>query len=152
MAMTKISLNKEFVGGVFLLAIASLFIFFGWRLRIGSPGHMGPGFIPISISCLLVLIGLAKVALSVRTSMDDAPKAKARPLLFVAFAPILFGLLIEPLGLVVTIVIVSIFCRFAMAERFSIPDIVIAFLLSAFCGVVFVVLLGQSLPLWPRWM
>lgn len=152
MAMTKITLNKEFLGGVLLMALAAFFIFFGWRLRVGSPGQMGPGFIPMSISVLLAFIGVTKIAMSARAAMEEeAPIAKLRPLLFVAIAPVLFGLLIGPMGVVATVVIVSVFCRFAMGGGFSRSDMVIALLLSAFCAVVFVVLLGQALPLWPRW-
>jgi hypothetical protein len=151
--MTRIAINKDFVGGVFLVIIAALFIGFGSRLRVGSPVHMGPGFVPMCISLLLVIIGSVKIGLSFRAATDeDSPVAKLRPLFFVALAPAIFGVLIGPLGLIASVVIVAVFCRFAMEGAFSFSTVVIAVVLSAFCAIVFVAMLGQALPLWPRWM
>jgi Tripartite tricarboxylate transporter TctB family len=151
--MNKLATNKDFVGGVMLMALAAFFFTFGWRLRVGAPSQMGPGFIPMGISGLLALIGVTKVVVSFRTSSeDDAPSAKLRPLLVVAAAPIVFGLLIGPMGIVVTVAAVSIFCRFAMHQRLVLSDLVIGLALSAFCALVFVVLLGQAIDLWPRWI
>lgn len=152
--MDRMATTKEFVGGLLLVGLAAFFVLFGWKLRVGSPSHMGPGFIPMGISAMLALIGITKIVLALRrVGVDnDTPSAALRPLFFVALAPVVFGLMISPMGIVVTVGTVALLARLAMAQRFLLSDLVIAIGISAFCALVFVVFLGQAIPLWPRWV
>ena len=65
------------------------------------------------------------------------------------FAVALFGLMIEPLGLVVTLAILTIVTAWAGPEFRLVESAVLAVALIAFSIGVFVYLLGLPLALWP---
>ena len=51
--------RRDFVAGVFLMAIASAIVFAAFDLRIGTPARMGPGFLPLALGILLGVAGFA---------------------------------------------------------------------------------------------
>jgi hypothetical protein len=110
---------------------------------------MGAGFVPVILCGALAAIGLFLAVRSFwnREKPDDWPSG--RVLGIVCVAPLIFGALLRPAGLVVAVVVTALFARLAMPGKPGRIDLISAVLLAAFCAVVFVILLGQSLPLWP---
>lgn len=147
--MERLKANQDLLSGLLLMALGGLFGFLARNLKMGTPSSMGAGFVPIILSGSLVLIGLllALRAYWVREATDAWPSL--RVLVIVCLAPLVFGGLLRVVGLVVTVVVTALFARLAMPGRPGWVDVVSACVLSAFCAITFVVLLGQSLPLWP---
>ena len=56
--------NRNFVRGLFLMAIAMLFGFVAMNYQIGQLSRSGPGLFPVMISSFLFLIGLLTVVRS----------------------------------------------------------------------------------------
>ena len=50
--------NRNFVRGLFLMAIAVLFGTIATRYSIGELSRSGPGMFPLLVSCFLFVIGL----------------------------------------------------------------------------------------------
>lgn len=147
--MKRISLNDDILGGIALTALAAFFLYFGWGLRLGTLTRMGPGFVPLSLAVILLGMGVVKLLMGVVREGERPVWPSLGPALLIAAVPVVFGYLIGMLGVLITVPIVALVSRLALAERLRVSDIVISLALGVFCGVVFVILLGQAMPLWP---
>ncbi|WP_029048674.1 tripartite tricarboxylate transporter TctB family protein [Cupriavidus sp. amp6] len=150
--MGRLKSNQNFLSGLLLVSLAALFGFLGRNLKFGTPSQMGPGFAPLLLSCLLGVIGVILLIRATRdhTTPDDWPAG--RVLLIVCAAPLVFGALLRPTGLIVAVVVTSLVARLAMPGKIGWADLIAAVLLAVFCAVTFVVLLGQSMPLWSEYV
>lgn len=147
--MERIKSNQDLLSGLLMLALGGFFAYFGRNLKFGTPSVMGAGFVPLLLSGALVLIGLILVIRSGWNREEPDSWPAMRVLAIVCISPLIFGALLRPTGLVITVVATAMFARLAMPGRPGWLDLVSATALSAFCAVTFVILLGQSLPLWP---
>jgi hypothetical protein len=87
--------------------------------RLGVPSRMGPGFFPAMIGGVVALFGV--IVLITSTGIDDGPAAEPagdwkrviRPLAAIICAVIAFGLLLQPLGLIASVVVLIVIARIA---------------------------------------
>lgn len=147
--MVRIKSNQDLLSGLLLLGLGGFFAYFGRNLKFGTPSVMGAGFVPMILSGVLVLIGLILVLRSYWNREEPDSWPAMRVLAIVCIAPLVFGALLRPAGLVITVVVTAMFARLSMPGRPGWLDLVSAAGLAAFCAITFVILLGQSLPLWP---
>jgi hypothetical protein len=115
---------------------------------------MGPGYFPTMLGMLLMLLGLA-VALG-GTSRNAPPEKVDRfswPTLLLILGPIvLFGLLLNTLGLVLSLLMLVAISSYASHE-FSLKGALCnAAFLIALCLVVFIYALGLQFQLWPTFV
>ncbi|KIQ05555.1 membrane protein [Agrobacterium tumefaciens] len=105
--MLKIRNGRDFVGGVTMICVGLLFLWFGRELEVGDSFRMGPGYFPTMLSLILLMIGAMIIVQSLMVDAEDSePEVwnwKAYSL--VIAAPIGFGLLLSGLGLAPTIVL-----------------------------------------------
>ena len=71
------------------------------------------------------------------------------PLIIIAAAVCLFGLLIEPLGLVVSLAVLTVLSAWAGPQFRLLETVALAAVLIAFSIGVFVYALGLPLAIWP---
>jgi hypothetical protein len=138
------------MAGLAVMAIGVFFLFFGSGLRPGTLSRMGPGFVPIAVSCIMIGLGAIIAVQSFWKTAEPVDWPLFRPLLVVLACPVLFALLIGPVGLVGTILIVATVGRLAQPQRFSLETVLVPVLLTIFCVVLFTYLLNLPIPLWPR--
>lgn len=134
------------------------------RYGLGTFLQMGPGFFPLAVSILLVCFGIAILALRGRdvpaeALHSDAPpqhqtpaeKAAtlARVLIPVLGAILLFGLLIRPAGLLLSIFVVVFVSSFAHPGPRIVPAILLAAGAAIVSVLIFVVGLGLNLTILP---
>jgi len=91
--------RQDIAVGVIFVAIGLLFGFDVWRteLEVGTPLRMGPGFFPVILASVLVVLG-AVIAVRGAISRISPEAFRAIPwrgLLFIAPLPVIFGLTIE---------------------------------------------------------
>jgi hypothetical protein len=105
--MLKIRNGRDFVGGVTMICVGLLFLWFGRELEVGDSFRMGPGYFPTMLSLILMMIGAVIIVQSLMVDAEDSEpevwNLKAYSL--VITAPIGFGLLLSGLGLAPTIVL-----------------------------------------------
>lgn len=120
----------------------------GLGYSIGSIRRMGPGFFPVAVGTIMMLISIG-VMLEVRYSSTPAPDFPLRPLAAITAGLIAFGVLIEPLGLVPATFILVFVSAFGDASMTLLRAVITAAVIAALGYVVFV--LGFRLPLDPFW-
>lgn len=138
--------NRNFIRGVFLMAIAALFGGVGFRYSVGVFSHSGPGMFPVMVSCFLFLIGLLTAVRSFfvpRVPLDY----NVKNIVVILASLVGFALISEHLNMVLGIVFL-VFCSTAAGTSYSVVrnlKISVGLIAIAFA---FKELLGLSLPLY----
>lgn len=140
---------KDFWSGVFFIAAAGGFTALSLRYGLGDMHRMGPGMFPILVSALLAGLGLI---IGLRALVLDGPPVPAfyaRPILISLLAIVLFGVVLQWLGLLAAIVTVVLVSAVASNESRLKETLLLAVALTVFSAMIFVGILGLPIPLWP---
>lgn len=152
--------QKDFFSGLMFCALGGAFALGARNYEIGDAARMGPGYFPLMLGGLLVLLGAAITvkSFSATTSGSDPVGAFAwRPLIFILLANVLFGVLLVGLpsvglpamGMFVAIFVLTMVASLARRE-FSFKEAAIqGVVLAVGSYLVFVVGLNLQFPVWP---
>src|SRR5437870_2857439 len=101
--------RKDFLAGLMFMGLALLGLWVSRHYPIGDALRMGTGYVPRLLCWILLAIGLVILVQGARTagpSLSVADGASAwRPVVLVTAGLVVFGLAIERLGLVVSILL-----------------------------------------------
>lgn len=145
----RIRSQKDFWCGVLFLAIGIALMLIARNYRFGTAARMGPGFFPAMLGGLLAVLGLTLSIPALARDGDAFPRLHLRPLLTILIGIVIFALVLQPLGFVLSAAILVLVCGLADPELRFVESAGLAVLLTAFCVGVFVALLGLPLNLWP---
>lgn len=146
--MSAIKNSRDLVAGSMMAIVGLTTAYLGSGLSFGTISRMGSGFLPNTLSWIVVGLG-ALILLRSFIVADDAPEwPRLRPFAFICLGPILFALLIDSLGLIPTIMVVTAFVRCATPQKVTLRTFVFPAVLAAGCAFVFVYLLNLPIPLW----
>ena len=116
---------------------------------LGSAGKMGPGYFPLLLGGLLGVLGAILIGRSLVLDGEPLPRFHVLPLAVIAVAVCLFGLFIEPLGLIVALAVLTVLSAWA-GPQFRLPEVLaLTVALIVFSVGVFVYALGLPIPIWP---
>jgi putative tricarboxylic transport membrane protein len=146
----RIRAQKDFWSGVMFLAFAAVAMIAASGYAMGSGGRMGPGYFPLLLGGVLALLGAILVARSLIIDGEHRGRLNLAPLLVIAAGVVLFGLSIERLGLVISLVAATIVSALASRESRPVEVALLAAVLAAFSVSVFVYALRLPLPIWPQ--
>jgi hypothetical protein len=148
-ARMRIRAPKDFWSGVMFCGFAAVAIFSARGTALGTAGKMGPGYFPLLLAGLLAALGATLIARSVVLSGESVARFHVLPLAVIAAAVCLFGVLIEPLGLVVSLAALTLMSAWAGAQFRLAETLALAAALIVFSVGVFVYALGLPLNIWP---
>jgi hypothetical protein len=140
---------KDYWSGVMFLAFAAVALLAARGYSLGTPGRMGPGYFPMLLGAVLGGFGLILVVRSFVTDGEGLTRLHLLPLSIIALGVCLFGAFIERLGLVISLIVVTMVTALASRESRPIEFAALALVLTAFSVGVFVYALRLPLPLWP---
>jgi putative tricarboxylic transport membrane protein len=140
---------KDFWSGIMFLAFAAVALLAARGYSLGTPGRMGPGYFPMLLGAVLGGLGLILVVRSFVTDGEGLTRLHLLPLAIIALGVCLFGAFIERLGLVISLIVVTMVTALASRESRPIEFAALALVLAAFSVGVFVYALRLPLPLWP---
>lgn len=147
----KIRNKKDFWSGVLFVGFGALFVGIGSRYAFGSAAKMGPAFFPQMVGGVLTVIGVLIAIGSMKaTATVDGVRSGSWKIVFQILLPVvLFGVLLNALGLMVSLVLlVSLSCL--ACPEYKWHEVVLASLvLAALSFCVFVWALQLQFPLWP---
>jgi hypothetical protein len=146
--------QKDVAAGLLYMAFGAAFSLGALNYKLGDPERMGPGWFPFWIGILLIIVGAITGLAGVRA--DAAPEAvkrlELRPLAWVIGAVILFGLLLQPLGLVVSLAVLVVVSSLASHEFTWKGALATAVALILFSSAVFIWGINLQIPLWPSFL
>jgi len=145
----RIRAPKDFWAGVMFCGFAAVALLAARGYSLGSAGRMGPGYFPLLLGGVLAGLGLILIARSVVIDGEPLPRFHVLPLMVIAAAVCLFGLALEPLGLVVSLALLVVLAACAGQPFRPLETVALAAALIVFSVGVFVYALGLPLPVWP---
>jgi Tripartite tricarboxylate transporter TctB family len=146
--MLRVKCPQDLGAGLVFLAIGIAGLYFGRELAFGTSARMGPGYFPVLLSGLIIAVGLIVSFKGLTIEGPPVERVQLRPISFIVAAIVIFGFLIESIGLALTAILLTVFAAYARPEVNLRETILLGVALAAFTVVVFVYVLGQALPAW----
>ena len=150
----RIRSQKDVAAGLIYVLFGAGFSLGALNYRLGDPARMGPGWFPFWIGVLLVVVGLVTAAGGIQpaTPEDRIKPPELRTVAWVLGAVVLFGVLLQPLGLVASLFVLVLVSGFASHEFTWRATLLLAFALIAFSVGVFIYGISLQIPLWPSFI
>ena len=146
--MFRVKNPQDLGAGTVFMLIGLVGLYFGKDLTYGTAHHMGPGYFPTWLNFLIFVLG---VIVGVKAFAIEGPRIEAfqlRPILFIIAAIMVFGFLVNAIGLALAAVLLTLFSAYARRGVNLKETILLGVGLAVFSVVVFVYVLGQALPAW----
>jgi hypothetical protein len=146
--------QKDFWAGAMFVGFGGFFAGFGTQYTFGSAARMGPAYFPTVLGFLLMILGLvvAISGLSPKADEEKVDRFDWRTLVLVLGSVVLFGVLLQPLGLIVSLLVLVIVGSYASHEFKWREALINAAVLVALSYVVFVWGLKLQFQLWPSFI
>jgi len=133
------------VGGLIVLAFGLWFGIRAWGMTLGTATSMGPGYFPLLLSVICVLLG-AGLALQGARGAAERIEVPWRPLVAISASVLAFAFGIRYLGLMPAVVGAVLVSSFADPELRPTTALILGVALAIFTWLVFSVGLGISMP------
>ncbi|MDT0277542.1 tripartite tricarboxylate transporter TctB family protein [Blastococcus goldschmidtiae] len=145
--------RKDLLAGAVFTGFGLAFAFTSATYEIGSPLRMGPGFFPLVLGGLLVVLGVS-IAVQGFLAADggDIGSVPWKALVLLLGAIIFFGFTVRDLGLVPALFVTVLLAGLAGRNARVIPAVVIAASLTALSVLIFVYGLQLRLDLFGPWL
>jgi len=170
----KIKSERDFWSGMMFVAVGVVFAIGATNYSMGPPcppndpcaanlwarmsqlsAHPGAGYFPLGLSVLVALLGAIVLfkSLTIESVGGDRIGTFAwRPLLIIVAAIAVFGVMLEPIGLVLTVPVL-IFLSSLAGDEFHWKGVLInAVVLTIGSWAIFIWGLKLTIPLWPKFI
>jgi hypothetical protein len=170
----KIKSERDFWSGMMFVAVGVIFAIGATNYSMGPPcaandpcaaslwarmsqlsAHPGAGYFPLGLSILLALLGAIVLFKSLTIESeggDPIGKFAWRPLIIIIAAIAIFGLMLEPLGLALTVPVL-IFLSSLAGDEFRWKGVLLnAIVLTVGSWGIFIWGLKLTIPLWPAFL
>ena len=151
--MTVREARKDLLAGALFVGFGLAFALTSATYDIGTPLRMGPGFYPLVIGVVLVVLGVAiAVKGFVAAEGGDIGIVPWKALALLLGAILFFGFTVRDLGLVPALFVTVLLAGLAGRGARLVPSVVIAASLTALSVLIFVYVLQLRLPLFGPWL
>ena len=136
--------NKDFFAGLLFIAIGALAVVIARDYPMGSAMRMGPGYFPTILGGILFVFGVYVMLRGILSGAKVKGVWGWKPLALITLSIVLFGFIVERLGMIPALV--AMFFAAALAGReFRFKEVLLlTVLMSVFAAGVFVY--GLKLP------
>ncbi|APO76051.1 TctB family tripartite tricarboxylate transporter protein [Rhizobium etli 8C-3] len=138
--------------GALLVATGAFFAIQSYSLDLGTTLRMGPGYFPLLLSAVLIILGAVVFVQAIRVHGEPMGPFAWRGMLFILPAPIFFGLTVRGLGFVPSIFLTAFIACFASHRMTVLHAILLSVLLTAFSVGVFSYGLGLPFERFGPWV
>ncbi len=146
--------RRNVLAGLLFVLIAALGLYVSRNYPVGTALRMGTGYVPRLLCWLLLALGglIAGQGLIGRGVEADRVDAGGwRAVIGVTVALVAFGLTIETLGLVVSILLLIGCGALAEPGLKLVETVFAAVVLIVLSWAIFIAGLGITVPVWPEW-
>ncbi|MEJ7928925.1 tripartite tricarboxylate transporter TctB family protein [Ramlibacter sp. AN1015] len=151
---SRIRNQKDFAAGVIYVAAGSAFGLGAFNYNIGDASRMGPGWFPMAVGGLLVVVGIFTLlsSLSRKAVAEQLRRPHIPSILWILSSVVLFGVLLYPAGLVVSLFVLVMVSSMASHEFKWWVAAINGVVLVSFSIAVFIWGIDLLIPLWPAFM
>lgn len=145
--------RKDLGAGAIFIAFGLAFAITAGTYEVGSALRMGPGFFPLVLGGILVVLGLLVVLKGfVAPETGDVGPVPWRAAAFLTAAILFFGFTVRGLGIVPSLFVSVLLAALAGRNMRIVPALVIAASLTVLSVLIFIVLLQLPLRLLGPWL
>jgi putative tricarboxylic transport membrane protein len=148
--------RKDVLSGLLFVGVALLGLWLARDYPIGTALRMGTGYVPRLLCWILLALGIVILVQGLREA-QSAPALSFgdlsawRAVVFVTASLVIFGLSLERLGLVVSILLLICVGAVAAPGLRPLETLVAAVVLILLSWAIFILGLGLTIPVWPEW-
>ena len=155
--------QKDFFSGLMFMGVGVAFAWGATTYNVGSGARMGPGYFPLYLGILMMVLGAVITFKSLVVETLDGDKIGKwawKPLFFVILANLVFGALLAGLpyfgfpamGMIIAIYALTFIASMAESGWKFKPTFILATILAAGSYVAFVLALKLQFPVWPAFI
>ena len=151
----KIKSQRDFWSGLMFVVVGATFAIGATNYSMGTSARPGAGYFPLMLSVIMAILGAIVLfkSLTIESPGGDPIGSIAwKPLLIIVAAIAIFGILLERLGLFITVPILIIISSLAGDEFRWRGVLISAVVLTLGSWAVFILGLKLTIPLWPRFL
>ncbi|WP_422650784.1 tripartite tricarboxylate transporter TctB family protein [Cupriavidus sp. H18C1] len=150
----RIRSQKDFASGLMFVLVGLGFSFVARGYSMGTAAKMGPGYFPFLLGLVLAALGALVLlgSLSSKGEQDRMDRWDIKILLWILGSVVLFGLLLKPLGMVLSVfvlVVVSSMASHEFSWKGALLNSVVLVLISL---GAFVYGINLQMPVWPAFI
>jgi putative tricarboxylic transport membrane protein len=145
----------DILAGLIFVAFGLAFAITSLSYELGTPLRMGPGYFPLVLGGILVLLGLLVLGKGFIPGSDGEVRLGSVPwrgLILIVVAVLFFGLTVRGLGLVPATAVTALLTALASNRTGILAAVAIAAGLTVLCVLIFVLALQVRLPLFGPWL
>ena len=150
--MVRIRNPKDFWAGLLFASVGLAAIVLGSRYNLGTAARMGPGYFPRILGMLLILLGAIIALRALRVDGPAIPPWRWWSTGMVLGSVVLFGLIVNTVGLALSTVTLIVLASSASSEFRWKESLVSGVFLAVLAVSVFVIGLKLQLPIWPTFL
>ena len=146
--MLRVRSPQDVGAAIVFIVIGLAGLYLGKGLTFGTASQMGPGFFPTWLNFLIIAIGVGVGVKALAVEGPPIERFQLRPILFIVAAIVVFGFLIQAVGLALSAALMTIFAAYARRGVKVTETILLAAGLAVFSVILFIYALGQAVPAW----
>ena len=151
--MTSQKSMKDLLAGLIFIGFGLSFGYTSLTYDVGTALRMGPGYFPLILSIVILLLGLVIVAQSFFTGPDEIPLGRVPwfGLILLIGGLVFFGATVRGLGLAPSLFVTVFMSAFASQRTGIIGALILAVALTFVCIAIFIWALGMPLAVVGPW-
>lgn len=138
--------------GILFVLLGLFFAYQSLGMELGTAFRMGPGYFPLVLAGLLILLGITVLVKAVRNQAEPIGPIALRGILLILPAPVFFGLTVRGLGFVVSLFLTALIASFASQRMRPHYAVLLAFAVTIFSTLVFSYALGLPFRRFGPWL
>ena len=140
---------KDLIAGLLFIGTGIAAIAIAANYTLGTAARMGPGYFPRLLGMLLIVLGAILTVRSLRLTGPPLPGWKWRPVLVTLGSVVVFGLIVNHAGLVLSTILLIVMASAASHEYRPREAVISGIALAALAVGVFVIGLKLQIGIWP---
>jgi len=155
--------QKDFFSGLMFMGVGAAFAWGATTYSVGTGARMGPGYFPLMLGVLMVVIGIAITFTALVVETEGGGKIGKwawKPLFFIIASNVAFGILlagiprfnIPAMGLIVAIYALVFVASMAETGWKFKTTLILATVLAIGSYLAFVMALKLQFPVWPAFI
>ena len=150
----RIRSQKDFASGLMFILVGFGFSWVARGYSMGTAAKMGPGYFPFWLGIVLALLGVLVLwgSLSSKAEEDQLARWDIKTLLWILGSVVLFGLLLKPLGMVLSVLVLVLVSSMASHEFSWKGAVLNSIILVVISLGAFVYGINLQMPVWPAFL
>ena len=147
----RIRKQTDFLSGLMFIVVGLSFSWVARGYSMGTAARMGPGYFPFWLGIVLAILGVivALSSMSREGESDRMARWDLKTLLWILGSVVLFGLVLRPLGMVLSVVLLVLVSSIASHEFSWKGAVLNAVALVVISVGAFVYGINLQMPVWP---